>query len=51
MPELKPMVMVIKKLLQNCDLNHTYTGGLNSYSIVLITAAFLRIEPKAPLMS
>lgn len=42
-PTLKPMVMVIKKLLQNCNLNHTYTGGLNSYSIVLMATAFLKL--------
>jgi DNA polymerase sigma len=38
---LKPIVLVLKKLLQNHGLNHPYHGGLNSYSLVLITSAFL----------
>jgi DNA polymerase sigma len=39
--DLKPLVLVLKKLLQNYNLNHTYTGGLNSYSLVLMAFAFL----------
>jgi DNA polymerase sigma len=35
-------VLVLKKLLQTHGLNHPYHGGLNSYSLVLITSAFLK---------
>ena len=38
---LKPIVLVLKKLLQNHNLNQPYLGGLNSYSLVLMTSAFL----------
>lgn len=43
--DLKPLVLVLKKLLQNYNLNYSYTGGLNSYSLVLMTFAFLQINP------
>jgi hypothetical protein len=39
--DLRAMVMVVKKLLQKHDLNKSYHGGLNSYSIVLMTSTFL----------
>lgn len=39
--DLKPIVMVLKKLLQINNLNSPYHGGLSSYSLVLMTYAFL----------
>jgi DNA polymerase sigma len=39
--ELKPIVLFLKKLLQNNNLNQPYHGGLNSYSLILMTSAFL----------
>eukprot|EP00347_Sterkiella_histriomuscorum_P003090 403365629 len=39
--ELKPIVLFLKKLLQNNSLNEPYHGGLNSYSLILMTSAFL----------
>jgi len=51
MKDLKPIVLIIKKLLQNYNLNHTYTGGLNSYSLVLMVATFLRLFPGVDSMS
>ena len=44
--ELKPIVLVLKKLLQNYDLNNAYRGGLNSYSLVLMTYTFLNHYPE-----
>ena len=41
-PGLQTIVLILKKLLQVNDLNQTFTGGLNSYSIVLMTAAYLQ---------
>jgi len=39
---LKPIVLVLKKMLEQKGLNSPYHGGLSSYSIVLMVAAFLR---------
>lgn len=40
-PTLKPIVLVLKKILLVHNLNQPYLGGLNSYSLVLMTSAFL----------
>ena len=34
-------MLIIKKLLARHDLHKPYSGGLNSYSIVLMTSTFL----------
>lgn len=39
--DLRPIVMVLKKLLQLKDLNQPYHGGISSYSLVLMTSTFL----------
>lgn len=39
--DLRPIVIVLKKLLQNNNLNSPYHGGLSSYSLVLMTSTFL----------
>ena len=39
--DLKPIVIVLKKLLQTSNLNQPYLGGLSSYSLVLMTSTFL----------
>jgi len=41
-PTLKPIVLVLKKILLEQNLNQPYLGGLNSYSLVIMTYAFLR---------
>lgn len=41
-PGLQTIVLILKKLLHAHDLNQTFTGGLNSYSVVLMTAAYLQ---------
>ena len=41
-PNLRCLVLAIKSLLAKHDLNKTYTGGLNSYSVVLWVVAFLQ---------
>jgi DNA polymerase sigma len=42
-PTLKPIVLVLKKLLLAQNLNQPYLGGLNSYSLVIMTYAFLQM--------
>lgn len=39
--DLRSIVLIVKKLLAKHNLNKPYSGGLNSYSIVLMTATFL----------
>ncbi|BFZ60273.1 Poly(A) polymerase [Saitoella coloradoensis] len=46
MPALRPLVLVIKWLLQQRDLNEVYTGGLGSYAIICICVSFLQLHPK-----
>lgn len=48
-PNLRPLVLIIKELLANKQLNKPWTGGLNSYSIVLMTATFLENTAEAEL--
>lgn len=40
LPELYPLAIVFKQLLRERDLNDAYTGGLSSYSIVLMIIHF-----------
>lgn len=40
-PDLRPIVLIIKKLLEMHNLNKPYHGGLNSYSLVLMSSTFL----------
>ncbi|GLD93537.1 hypothetical protein PINS_up002129 [Pythium insidiosum] len=44
MPELYPLAVVFKQLLRERDLNDAYTGGLSSYSIVLMIIHFLLLS-------
>ena len=39
--DLRNIVLIIKKLLAKHNLHKPYSGGLNSYSIVLMTSTFL----------
>jgi len=41
-PALEPLVLVVKQYLNERGLNEVYTGGLASYSLVLMMASFLQ---------
>lgn len=43
LPELYPLAVVFKQLLRERDLNDAYTGGLSSYSIVLMIVHFAQL--------
>ncbi|KAF1329014.1 DNA polymerase sigma, partial [Globisporangium splendens] len=43
LPELYPLAVVFKQLLRERDLNDAYTGGLSSYSIVLMIIHFAQL--------
>lgn len=40
--DLRSIVLIVKKLLAKYGLNKPFSGGLNSYSIVLMTSTFLQ---------
>ena len=41
-PELRPMVLVLKRWLQQRDLNETYRGGVGSFMLVLMIVRVLQ---------
>ena len=41
-PTLRPVVLLLKMILLKHGLNQPYSGGLNSYSLVLMATAFLQ---------
>ena len=43
MPELVPLVLVLKHLLRARGLNESYTGGLSSYATTLLAVGFLQV--------
>ncbi|UIZ28176.1 hypothetical protein KXD40_004476 [Peronospora effusa] len=43
MPELYPLAILFKQLLRERDLNDAYTGGLSSYSVVLMLIHFSQL--------
>ncbi|CAK4382609.1 unnamed protein product [Aphanomyces euteiches] len=43
LPELYPLAIVFKQLLRERGLNDAYTGGLSSYSIVLMIVHFAQL--------
>jgi non-canonical poly(A) RNA polymerase PAPD5/7 len=51
-PCLRPLVMVLKQFLIQRDFNEVWTGGIGSYSLILMTVSFLqlhaRVDPTKP---
>lgn len=43
-PELYPLAIVFKQLLRERGLNDAYTGGLSSYSVVLMLIHFSQLR-------
>lgn len=48
MPQLYPLAMVIKQLLRERGLNDAYTGGLSSYSAVLMIVHYIQLWSAGP---
>lgn len=42
-PALEKLVMVLKQFLLQRDLNEVFTGGISSYSLILMTISFLQV--------
>lgn len=43
-PVLEKLVMVLKQFLLQRDLNEVFTGGISSYSLILMTVSFLQVS-------
>ena len=41
---LKPIILALKTLLNNGNLNNPYTGGLSSYGLILMVVSFIQSE-------
>lgn len=44
-PILSKLVMVLKQFLVLHDLNNSYTGGISSFSLILMCINFLQLQP------
>ncbi|KAJ8710461.1 hypothetical protein PYW08_008976 [Mythimna loreyi] len=45
-PVLTRLVMVLKQFLLQRDLNEVFTGGISSYSLILMCISFLQLHPR-----
>lgn len=45
-PCLQKLVLVLKQFLQQHGLNESFTGGIGSYALVLLTVSFLQLHPE-----
>ena len=45
-PCLRPLVMVLKQFLIQRDFNEVWTGGIGSYSLILMTVSFLQLHSR-----
>jgi len=43
-PVLSKLVLVLKQFLLQRDLNEVFTGGISSYSLILMTISFLQVR-------
>jgi non-canonical poly(A) RNA polymerase PAPD5/7 len=43
-PALGKLVLVLKQFLLQRDLNEVFTGGISSYSLILMTVSFLQVN-------
>ena len=41
-PEIKPILLVLKRYMQICKLNSSFHGGISSFSLFLLLYAFLK---------
>lgn len=45
-PVLPKLVLVLKQFLLERDLNEVFTGGISSYSLILMCISFLQLHPR-----
>jgi non-canonical poly(A) RNA polymerase PAPD5/7 len=45
LPPMRPLVLLLKVFLQQRELNEVYSGGVGSYALLVMVAAFLQTHP------
>lgn len=45
LPPMRPLLFIVKIFLQQRDMNEVYTGGIGSYALLVMVAAFLQTHP------
>ncbi|KAM8825965.1 terminal nucleotidyltransferase 4A-like [Synchiropus picturatus] len=45
-PVLPPLIFVLKQFLLQRNLNEVFTGGIGSYSLILMALSFLQLHPR-----
>ncbi|XP_070823271.1 terminal nucleotidyltransferase 4A-like isoform X1 [Chaetodon trifascialis] len=43
---LPPLIFILKQFLLQRDLNEVFTGGISSYSLILMAISFLQLHPR-----
>lgn len=43
-PELEPLVLVLKQFLAQRGLNHPFSGGLSSYGLILMVMCYIKVN-------
>ena len=50
-PEIKPVILILKRYFKNIDMNKVFRGGISSYSIFLLTLntikSYLKVNPNS----
>lgn len=44
LPASRPLILVVKAFLKQREINEVFSGGLGSYSTVLIVISFLQVS-------
>lgn len=50
-PVLPKLVYVLKQFLLQRDLNEVFTGGISSYSLILMCISFLQLHPRQDILT
>lgn len=50
-PVLPKLVYVLKQFLLERDLNEVFTGGISSYSLILMCISFLQLHPRPEMLN
>ncbi|KAJ1032673.1 hypothetical protein NDA16_000696 [Ustilago loliicola] len=45
-PHIRPLILVVKHLLMQRGMSEVFSGGLGSYSVIIMVISFLQLHPK-----
>ncbi|TKY84949.1 hypothetical protein EX895_006029 [Sporisorium graminicola] len=45
-PHIRPLILVVKYLLMQRGMSEVFSGGLGSYSVIIMVISFLQLHPK-----